>query len=300
MKKSWLIIVAIVLAAVLIALVVKIKFFGKPARGALSVSTTPKATVFLDGSQVGTTPFLDDKIEVGEHLVKLVPESSGENLVAWEGKVKLSPNILTVINRTFGLTDADGAGETLWLEKIGTKDKSALAVVSIPDQAVVKVDGEPKGFSPVLVEDLNPGSYQIVIASPGYEERLITAKTVAGYKLIINAQLARKIDGIEESTPSAEAVEVSPTPSLKTSPSPKATPKPTVAAPEKPYVRIKETPTGWLRVRLGPSASATEAAKLDTGETRPYLNEKENGWYKIEYETSKEGWVSSVYADLVE
>jgi len=41
-------------------------------------------------------------------------------------------------------------------------------------------------------------------------------------------------------------------------------------------------------------------AKVNPGETYPYSNEEKNGWYKIEYETGKEGWISKVYADLTE
>lgn len=297
MKRNWLIIAVAGLALILIGLIVKNKFFGKPGPGALQISTTPKATVFVDGTQVGVTPFFDDKIKSGEHTVKLVPETTADQLVSWEGKVNLTPGILTAINRNFGTSESFSSGEIIWLEKISSRDKSSLSVISTPDQAVVKVDGEPKGFSPILVENLAPGSHQLVVTSPGYEERTISAKTVAGYKLIINVQLAQKIEGIEEATPSAEAAEASPTP--KATPSPKTTPKPTVTPPEKPYVRIKETPTGWLRVRMEPSTTATEAAKVNPGEMFPYLNEEKNGWLKIEYEEGKEGWVSGVYVELV-
>lgn len=297
-KKNWLIGIAVVLILTLVGLIVKSKFLGKPGPAAISISTTPKATVFIDGAQVGTTPYLDDKIQAGEHTVKLVPQSTTDSLASWEGKVNLTSNILTVINRTLGSSESASSGEIIWLEKIASKDKSSLAVVSVPDQAVVKVDGEPKGFAPVVLDGLNPGSYQIVVASPGYEERAVSAKTVAGYKLIVNVQLAKKIEGIEEATPSAEEVEVTPSPMA--SPTLKTTPKATVTPPEKPYIKIKETPTGWLRVRMAPLTSATEAAKVNPGEMFPYLNEEKSGWYKIEYEKDKEGWVSGVYVELVE
>jgi len=296
MKRNWLIIIVASLALILIGLIVKNKFFSKPGPGALQISTTPKATVFIDGTQVGVTPFFDDKLKSGEHTVKLVPEATTDNLVSWEGKVNLTPGILTAINRNFATSEAFSSGEIIWLEKISSRDKSSLSVISTPDQAVVKVDSEPKGFSPVLVENLSPGSHQLVVNTPGYEERTISAKTVAGYKLIVNVQLAQKIEGIEEATPSAE---LGPSPSPKASPTPKTTPKPTITPPEKPYVLIKETPTGWLRVRMEPSASATEAAKVNPGEMFPYLNEEKSGWLKIEYEEGKEGWVSGVYVELV-
>lgn len=308
MKKSWLIIIAVVLALVLVGLIVRNKFFGQPGPGAISINVNPKSSVFIDSVRVGTSPYTNEKVVSGEHVVKVTAEDTSLGLSSWEGKVNIMPNILTIINRNLGQTDSASSGEVFWLEKISSKDKAALAVVSVPDQAVVKIDGEPKGFAPVSIEDLNPGTYQIVVASPGYEERSIpSAKTFAGYKLIINVQLAKKIEGIQEATPSGQ-VETTPSPTAKATPkitpkatpSPKVTPKPSVAPPEKPYVTIKETPTGWLRVREEPSASATEVARVSPGETFPYLNEQKSGWYKIEYATSKEGWVSGTYVELTE
>lgn len=292
MKKKWLIVAIVVLVLVLGGLIVKSKFLGQKKPGGLQISTMPKAVVFLDGTQVGVTPFFDDKIEPGEHTIKLVPEEGTDSLVTWEGKVDLTPGILVVVNRVLGPDESASSGEILTLEKIGSRDKSSLTVISMPDKAVVKIDGEPKGFAPVTLEDLAPDSYQVVVNSPGYEEKTISAKTVAGYKLIIDVRLAKEIEGIEEATASAEEEEVEEEDEVE-----ETTTTPSV---EKPYVRIKDTPTGWLRVRLGPSTSATEAAKVDPDETYPYLDETKDGWYKIEYEEGEEGWISGVYAELTE
>ena len=300
MKRSWLIGIAIILGIFLLGIVFKMTVFNKKGSAAISVSSTPKAVVFIDGAEVGTTPYLNDKLQAGEHIVKLVPEATNDGLSPWEGKVVLSSNVLTVVNRNLGSTAQSSSGEVIWLEKIASKDKSSITVISSPDQAVVKIDSEPKGFSPITIDELNPGSYQVFIASPGYEERTISAKTVAGFRLIINVQLAKKIEGIEEATPSGEKVETTPTPTTKITPIPKPTPQSTATPPPKPYIKIKDTPTGWLRVRAEPSTSATELAKVKPGEMFPYLGEEKNGWYKIEYEEDKEGWVSGTYVELVE
>ena len=300
MKKKGLMIIVGVLALVLIGIIVKTKFLGRQGPGALQVSATPRATVFIDGTQSGITPFFNDKIKAGEHTLKLVPESTTDSLISWEGKVNLLPGIITAVNRTLGSSESASSGEIISLEKIGRKDKSSLAVVSMPDQAVVKINGEPKGFTPLTIDDLTPAVYQVTISSSGYEEKTIPANAVGGYKLIINVQLAQKIEGIQEATSSAELEEgATPTPSGKVTPTPKTTPKVEATPPEKPYVKVKETPTGFLRVRLGPSTSATETAQIKPGEMYPYLNEEDNGWLKIEYETDKEGWVSGVYVDLI-
>jgi len=295
MKTKGIIIIVIVLALVLVGLIIKSKFFGRQGPGALQISTTPTATVFLDGTQAGITPYFDDKIKAGEHTVKLVPESTEENLTSWEGKVNLLPGILTSIKRTFAVNEAESSSEMITLEKAGRKDQSSLAVISIPDQAVVKLNGEPKGFTPLSLEDLAPADYQITISSSGYEEKTVSAHTIGGYKLIVNVKLAQTMEGIEEATPSGATEE-----EAETTPTPKAQATP----PAKPYVKVKDTPTGFLRVRMGPSTSATETAQIKPGEMYPYLDEEKldtsgGKWLKIEYKKDEEGWVSGVYVDLV-
>ncbi len=303
MKRNWLIIIVIVLVIILGGLIIKSKFFSRPGTGALQVSSTPKATIFIDAEQIGVTPFFTDKIESGEHTIKLVPETTIDNLTTWEGKVNLAPGIVTAIDRTLGPTESESSGYIVSLEKISNRNAASLAVISIPDGAVVNINGEPKGFAPSLDEDLTPGNYQVAVSSAGYEEKNITAQIVAGYKLTVSVKLAQKIEGIAEATPSGELEEgeeedeeegVSPSPSPEGSP--KASPTPL----DKPYVRIKDTPTGWLKVRSEPSSDETVLAKVDVGEVFPYLDEEENGWYKIEYEEGEEGWVSGVYCELVE
>jgi len=304
MKTKWLMIIVGVLVLVLVGLIVKSRFFNKQGPGALQISTTPRATVFVDANQVGVTPFFNDNIQSGEHTIKLVPETTVDGLSSWETKVDLLPGILTVINRDFGATEALSSGEILSLEKTGRRDKSSIAVISVPDQGVVKIEGEPKGFTPLTIEDLAPGDYQIVISATGYEERIVSASTIGGYKLIINVQLAQQIEGIEEATESAETEEeeegAEEEEEEETEPTVTPTPKAKVTPPPKPYVEIKDTPTGFLRVRADSSTDSDELAKLDPGDMYPYLEEEDNGWYKIEYEDGEEGWISGVYANLVE
>lgn len=309
MKRNYLIIAVIVLVLILGGLIIKNKFFSKPGTGALQISSTPKAAVYIDGEPKGTTPFFNDKIISGEYTIKLVPEATIDTLVSWEGRVNLSPGIITVINRILGKTNADSSGEILSLEKISRRDTGSLSIITIPDQATVKINGESEGFSPKLKENLTPGDYQVIVSSTGYEEKTITAQVVAGYKLTVNVQLAQKIEGIAEATPSAEIEEKeetktspSPSPKASPSPSPNVSPKPSATPPDKPYVKIKETSTGWLNVRNEPSnvkGDETVLTKVYPGEMYPYLNEEKNGWYKIEYEEGKEGWVSGVYCELV-
>lgn len=300
MRKKWLIVAAAVLVLALVGLVVKNKFLDRQAPAALQIATIPPSVIFIDGVQVGTTGemgYIDDKIEPGEHTIRLVPETDDENLISWEGKVNLTSGVMVVINQVLADSQTNSSGEILTLEKIGSRDKSSLSVISVPDNMVIKIDGEPEGFTPKTFDDWQPGSYQVMVGSAGsgYQGKTISAKTIAGYRLIVNVQLAKEIEGIEEATASAEEKELE----QETTPMPEAEGTPTPEL-ERPYVKIKDTPTGWLRVREGSSTGDSELAKVEPGETYPYLEEEENGWYKIEYEEGKEGWISSTYAELVE
>ena len=306
MKKVWLVILALVLSLSLVGLIFKGSLFGQKAYGALQVMTQPASVVFLDGKEAGKTTFFNYKIEAGEHLVRIVPQAGEDGFASWEGKVTISPNILTAISRTLATTEAASAGEILTLEKDIDREKSSITVVSVPDKAVVKLDGQPKGFAPVIVDSLAPGNYQVNVAAPGYEERTIEVNTFAGYKLLINIKLSQKLDSQEASPSATTEVSVTPTPSSQPtsgkSPSPTPTGK-TTSIPAKPYVVIKETPTGWLKVRAGASSTSEELSRVNPGEKYHYLDKGGNTgdvWYQIEYQTGKKGWVSGLYVDLIE
>lgn len=291
----------VVLFLVLMGLVFKSKVLDRQAPAALQVITTPSAAVFVDDIHMGVTGevgFINNKIAPGEHSVRLVPESES-NKASWEGKINLVPGVMVAIKRVLGPNDAESAGEIVTLEKINSRDQAPLAIVSAPDQAVVKIDGEPRGFAPLVINDLPPDNYEVIFGSPGYQERQVAAKTIIGYKLVIDVQLAREIEGIQEATGSA-AVEDDANDKAEPEQSPTPTRADEPEGEDTSLVRIKETPNGWLRVREKPSTDAAELAKVNAGKTFPYLGETENGWYKIEYEEGKEGWVSGVYSELVE
>jgi len=245
----------------------------KPLPAALLIKSTPEANIFLDGKLLGKTPYRAEDLKPGEVTLKLIPDSTEQNLVSWEGKIKLSPGVLTSVERVLGPTREESSGQVLTLEKTKAKEPS-LSVISDPDGALVKVDSESKGFTPLTLEKVAEKDLEIVISKEGYTQKTFSAKTVSGYRLVANVQLA-KIASPSAITP---------------------TPVPSTSGQVTKKVVIKETPTGWLRVRETPSTSAKELAKVNPKEEYPLLEEKA-GWYKIEYEAGKEGWISATYAE---
>ncbi len=277
-------------------------------KAALSVAATPKSTIFLDGEHLGQTPYYNEKLKAGEYVLKIVPESSGQALNVWEGRVNLSPGILTVVNRELGLTQENSSGEILSFEPLADKNATSIAVVTTPDGAVVNLDGEPRGFAPISLDDISEGDHILVVSSPGYIERTIKAKTVKGHKLIASVQLARETNSLpededEEATESAQA-SPKPSPSPKTSPtsSPKASPTSGGSNLDLPYVEIENEADGYVNCRSEPDTEGgtdTIVTTLDHGGEFPLLDEQE-GWYQVEYESGKNCWLTGKYAEKFE
>lgn len=59
-------------------------------------------------------------------------------------------------------------------------------------------------------------------------------------------------------------------------------------------VKLKDADIGSLRVRSEPNTSAQEVGRLNPGQSAKVLKEQD-GWYQIELELGKNGWVSANY-----
>ncbi|MBI4059057.1 PEGA domain-containing protein [Candidatus Microgenomates bacterium] len=247
----------------------------KETQAKLVIETTPQATVFLNGEQVGTTPFTVER-EVDEVTIKLIPFAQNSALVPYETKVALVGGMETVVRRNFGESDDVSSGEVLFFEKTGGKN-SAITLVSSPDSAEISLDGTSRGFTPLKI-DTEVGQHSLVVSSAGFNPRELNVRTLAGYKLTSVIKLAKLVDmlPLNESTTSAEAKKEPQT-----------------------QVEILTTPTGFLRVRNEPSTAASESARVTPGQKYTLLDESKDGsWFKIEYEASNSssGWISAQYA----
>jgi len=286
----------------------------------LKVDASPGAQIFLDNENIGKTPY-EDKVAAGEYTLKLIPESTIENAVSWEGRVAIVPNQLTYVNRELRDTELTSAGEILTLEKISGAG-GELSVVSTPDSATVTINGEEKGKTPLILKDLPAGNHELSVVALGSASRSVKIKTTNGYRLnaVFNLAATGNQVAVTTASPSPEPStspgegKASPSPKVSPKTSPKASaqtstsPKPSGSTsptkpPAKPYVEILDTPTGFLRVRAEPGGSGEEVGRVNPGDFYSLLDEESvssTPWYKIEYESGKEGWISGQYADKTE
>lgn len=293
-KLSLVLLVSLLLSGCTVPLI------GKGKAG-LKVAASVPATVILDGKQEGATPFEKIDLKSKTYRLQLIPQSGQP----WETTLTLHDNLLAVVERTIGGNDQESEGYIMELEKISDKTQSQISVVTIPDPAAVRIDGQPKGFAPLTTALSTEGNHEVIVSSAGYSDKKVPLAVPKGHKLTLTVQLSRT----KIVSPSPEASE-SATPETSTTPTPTPTgvksqakttptPKPTSIALTRPYVEILDTPTGWLRVRGEPnSSSGKELTKIYPKETYKFLESIESGWYKIKLDDGQEGWISGKYAKL--
>lgn len=269
MKKVWLIGLLLIFPL----------FFGgcslSNKRSAIEIDSYPVAKVFINGQEMGLTPYRNRNLVPGEIEIRL--EANGKS---WSRQVKLQNNISTVVDWEFGVDENKNGGYVLYLEKTGDKDKAGLLVNTLPSKSTISINNEIKGMSPIKINDIGQGDRHVALSYPSYKTIDIFAKSLKGYQLIVEATLVEEdnID-IKEETDGGDNLDL-------------------IAAPIQKTVKIRETETGWLRVRESNSSAAKEVDKVNPGATYLLIEETVD-WYKIDLGNGKNGWISSSYAEKI-
>jgi len=313
MKQKIFFLVGILLFIALIIAVIKMVSGKSSNQGDLRVDSNPVSSVFLDNKHIGRTPIGQSayKVDAGEYTLKIVPESGSTQFASWQGKITIGSNLLTYVKADMAESELSTAIDVLWLEKISGK-KSEVSVTTMPDSATVMLDDETKGMTPTIIPSVEPGSHTITVMSQGFLTRTMKVQLTPGYRLVVALKLAlTSISASQESSPSAVTPTVTATASGTVKPTPKTTIKitPTGSAtnlidPAKPYALIKDTPTGYLNVRMEPNKSATKSSEVKPGEKYSYDKTENDSagtvWYEIKKDGVVLGWVSGQYVTSVE
>lgn len=272
MKVFKIISITVIVLVVAIGVTFFLIGYLKPKPAGIAVRSIPEAAVYIDGKFVGKTP-VDTTLEPESISLKVVPEVG---VGQYDAKINLVSGVKTIVKREFGETEASSSGEIVSFEKETEENSTGLTVVSTPDNAQVELDGVSRGFSPIKLSSVVPGEHQLTVKAPGYGDRGLTLRTVAGYRLTVTVQLAKLPDEPKDEEKTEAVI----------------------------YINILETPTGFLRVRLLPGSGGAEIDQVNPGSRYPLLEiDEETGWYKIQLEKpaaglpeGRSGWVSNQYA----
>lgn len=119
----------------------------EPTTGGLSVVGTEGAEVFVDGQRLGTVPGEFPDLRAGERRVRVEHENH-------------HPLEVTMTIREGGVRTLDA---TL-VERLGS-----ISVESSPAGAMVFLDRNFKGNTPVTIEELPPDRYRLMVSAEGFE-----------------------------------------------------------------------------------------------------------------------------------
>lgn len=229
-------------------------------KGGISVLSTPdQALVFLDGKEVGKTPFEDKNLDVKQYSIKIEKDGA-----SWQGHIKLTSQTMTIINRDLAKDSASSSGEILTLDR-----GQGMTIISNPQEAQVEIDGKIFGKTPISV-NLDTGEHTILVSHPNHSKRSMKASLPKDFNLTVSVDLA--LSEADLTTISAPVVT------------------------QTAEGVVKSTPTGFLRVRDQASLNGKEIAKVNVGD-KLILLEELGEWIRVRLPDGAEGFVSSTYVE---
>ncbi len=138
-----------------------------PDTGSVLVSGPSGAPVFMDGTARGSTPTVIEGVAVGPHTIEIRPPGQ----------------------QVFSTTVTVLAGQRATVS-MPTQQGGRLRVITTAPGAVISVDGEALGPSPVTAENLAPGEHIVEATADGYESARQTVTITAGQQRVVSLDLA--------------------------------------------------------------------------------------------------------------
>lgn len=224
------------------------------SKASLQITSNPQAKIFINDTEFGQTPFFSDQLSANQIYRIRLQSNSG----SFTQELELLPNTLSIINRQLSVEDQKSEGETVSLVK-GT---NGLHILSFPTGSHVFVDGEFKGNTPLNIDNLSLGDHRVTLKKEGFIDRSVRIHIQKDYSVVVSSQLS-----IED--------------------------RPNTVDPL-PKVLIKNSPTGFLRVRTDPDINSQELTRVAPGQVFEVL-ELNNNFARIKIDELTSGWVSSEY-----
>jgi len=113
----------------------------------LEVESYPsEAEVYIDGIKIGITPLKTEDLLLGKHFI----EVRKQNYTKWTKEIEVKEN------------------QTIKFFAELLPSSSSISIVSVPDAAKVFINNVEKGVTPLTIENLEPGEYELLVIKDGY------------------------------------------------------------------------------------------------------------------------------------
>ncbi|MDR3002449.1 MAG: PEGA domain-containing protein [Fibromonadaceae bacterium] len=139
--------------------------------GSIRIESEPsEATVFINGQNMGKTPYNLASIAQGNYNIEL----QAENFKPFKQTVRVQSGQLSELNAKMEVISG------------------SLFVQSQPSKAQVFMNENFMGLTPLLLENINPGTIPVALRLKGFSEHKESAKILSGKKTEINASMSRQ------------------------------------------------------------------------------------------------------------
>lgn len=269
-------------------------FESKERAGLQVITDGVPSLVFLDGQNLDATPLVSKNLKPGQYQVRIEP--TNPEYVPYETTLTLRRSTLTVMMWKPGSSPELSGGVIYEMEPLRSSDATEVVFQTIPEGAIISLEGREKEFSPAVFTDIAVGNREYEISLPSFEIQHHTISVQPGYRMIVNAKLAKlELPGEMDPEVSLDTeLEVAP---IATEPADLEE-----TTTDQGFVRIKRTSyyvdeQEVIRVRAAPASNSRELKVIPVEQRYPYLGETENYWHKIDAD-GIEGWISGDFAVL--
>jgi hypothetical protein len=308
LKKLVFFLVCLILLG-LIAIFILADPFQKKSRAGLQIEYPQgSGSVFLGDTYLGRAPLLEEKLQSGEHILKITPDDP--KLSSLNLPIYLEGGTLTIVVFNPGENPRNSSSTIFELRKRADKS-SAVSFETYPENAFISFDDKEINFSPLTITEVSPGEHHFSVNLPSYEAQEHSFLVLEGYETKITISLAKNIRLMEK-----EPEEISDTSNLIQVKMNQSNPESTQSglvqggssqSEEIIGAKVEILKTGYfadnqevLKVRNASSSSAAEIGAAKVGYFFPYLGEKSSDqkWLKIKF-NEQQAWVSSDFAKII-
>lgn len=181
----------------------------KTKSGLQVITDDVPSSVFINGQYLNNTPLIEKELKPGEYSIKIQPNDS--SLVAYETTVTLRKNLLTVVTWKPGSRPELSGGVIYEMEPLTDSSKAEVSFETVPEGAIVSLQGKDKDFTPVVFSDVTPGNQGFEITLPSYETQSHTINVQPGYRMLVRVKLA-KLQPVGETATIGETATETPPP----------------------------------------------------------------------------------------
>lgn len=301
LKKLLLVVFSLILLCAVVIFIF-IDPFKKSSRAGLQIEyPNGGGSVFLNENYLGKAPLMEEKLQSGEYILKITPDDkllSNLNL-----PIYLEKGTLTIVVYNPGISPKNSSITVFELRKRAEDKSSAVSFETYPENAFISFDNSEVTFSPLTIDNVDPGEHHFSINLPSYEAQEHSFLVLEGYETKITINLAKNLvinDEKEDKENEATASVIQEKFNQETSTASKSS---DILGPKVEILKTNyfENDQEVLKVREASNSSAKEIGLAKTGYFYPYLGEKSSDqkWLKILFE-KQNAWISSDFAKIID